>query len=99
MDTDEMCFSDREVNIVPNGVFNGSGITALGTFFTGESSFNADDVEVLMIKGKNRNQIWRRDLKKPSGLYKDILRMCGMNSSEFFLQKLACSFLERNKAR
>lgn len=53
--TREMCFSPRDVKINPNGVFNDSGITGLGSFFTGQSFFQADDVEVLIIEGKNRN--------------------------------------------
>ena len=55
MATREMCFNPRDVKINPNGVFNDSGITGLGSFFTGQSSFQADDVEVLTIEGKNRN--------------------------------------------
>ena len=53
--TREMCFSPRDVKINPNGVFSDSGITGLGSFFTGQPSFQADDVEVLIIEGKIRN--------------------------------------------
>lgn len=51
VDTKEMCFSPQEVNINPNGVFNDSGVTSLSTFFTGVSSFQADEIEVLVLEG------------------------------------------------
>ena len=54
MDTQELCFSSRNVNIDPGGVFDYNGITNSNTYFTGESSFQADDVEVFVFGGRNQ---------------------------------------------
>lgn len=56
-DKDELCFNNQHVatEIDASGVFNVSGVSNPATFFAGESSFQADDVEVLTVGGKNVN--------------------------------------------
>ena len=51
---DELCFDDQQVNteISSSGVFDVSGIYDPGIYFTGESSFQPVDVEVLATGGK-----------------------------------------------
>lgn len=53
MDAEEMCFSPRAVKteLGSSGVFNDRDVPDISTFFTGESSFQADDVEVLALAG------------------------------------------------
>ena len=51
MNTDELCFNSQNVTINPRGVFDNNSIDSLGTFFTGEPSFQADEVEVLVLEG------------------------------------------------
>ena len=53
MDAEEMCFSPRAVKteLGSSGVFKDKDIPDIGTFFTGESSFQAEDVEVLALAG------------------------------------------------
>ena len=52
-----MCFSPRDVNtlIGSSGVFNDNNVPNPRTFFTGESSFQADDLEVFTLVGRNLN--------------------------------------------
>ena len=56
-DKDELCFKNQRVTTEMNssGVYDVSGISNPATFFAGESSFLADDVEVLTVGGKNIN--------------------------------------------
>lgn len=56
-DIDELCFNDQQVNteISSSGVYDVSGISDPGTYFTGESSFLVDDIEVFTIAGENVN--------------------------------------------
>lgn len=58
MDTQELCFTARDVNITPGGVFDDNGIANLDTFFTGESSFQADEVEVFVVAGGNQKHLF-----------------------------------------
>ena len=53
MDAEEMCFSPRAVKteLGSSGVFKDKDVPDISTFFTGESSFQADDVEVLVLAG------------------------------------------------
>ena len=52
-DKDELCFDGQQVNteVSVDGVYNVSGISDPNTYFTGDSSFQAVDVEVLTIGG------------------------------------------------
>ena len=56
-DKDELCFNNQQVTteIDAGGVYDVSGISNPATYFTGESSFQADDVEVFRIGGKRVN--------------------------------------------
>ena len=56
-DKDELCFKNQQVTseIDTSGVYNVGGISNPATFFAGGSSFQADDVEVLTVGGKNVN--------------------------------------------
>ncbi|XP_068750756.1 uncharacterized protein [Montipora capricornis] len=50
INTDELCFNSQNVTINPRGVFGNNSIDSLGTFFTGEPSFQADELEVLVLE-------------------------------------------------
>lgn len=50
--TSELCFTNKAVEIVPNGVFNYSGISDPNVFFTGSSDFEADEIEVFITSGR-----------------------------------------------
>lgn len=54
-DKDELCFNNQQVDTELNssGVYDVNGISNPTAYFTGESSFHADDVEVFTIGGKN----------------------------------------------
>jgi len=54
-DKDELCFNKQQVTteISASGVYDVSGISNPTTYFTGESSFQADDVEIFTAGGKN----------------------------------------------
>lgn len=58
-DKDELCFNNQQVNIEINvaGVYDVNGISNTSTYFTGGSSFLADDVEVFTIAGKNAHYL------------------------------------------
>ena len=58
-DKNELCLDDQQVNteIDGSGVYNVSGISNPSTYFTGESSFQADDVEVLTIGGRTEMDV------------------------------------------
>ena len=53
----ELCFDNQQVTteIGAGGVFNVSGVTAAdpSEYFTGESSFQADDIQVFSIAGRH----------------------------------------------
>ncbi|XP_078344750.1 uncharacterized protein LOC144630294 [Oculina patagonica] len=50
-DIDELCFNNQQVNTEMNafGAYDVSGLSDPSTYFTGETSFLADDVEVFKI--------------------------------------------------
>lgn len=50
--TSELCFTNKTVEIVPNGVFDYSGISDPNVFFTGSSDFEADEIEVFVTSGR-----------------------------------------------
>ena len=59
-DKDELCFNNQQVSaeISASGVYDVSGISDPATYFTGESSFQADDVEVFTVGGNNINEFY-----------------------------------------
>ena len=59
LDAEEMCFSPQAVKteLGSSGVFDDKGVPDISKFFTGESSFQADDVEVLALASKNRKLV------------------------------------------
>ena len=56
-DKDELCFNNQQVTTEINGsgLYDVSGISNPTIYFTGESSFQADDVEVFTVGGKNNS--------------------------------------------
>ena len=56
-DKEELCFNNQQVTteIDAGGVYDVSGISNPTTYFAGESSFQADDIEVFTVGGKNIN--------------------------------------------
>lgn len=54
-DTQEMGFRHQTVKINSNGVFDYRAISNPNSFFTGQSEFQADDLEVFTISGKNKS--------------------------------------------
>lgn len=55
----ELCFNDQNVatGIIIGGVFNVSGITdaTVSKYFTGQTSFQADDLQVFVIGGRQQS--------------------------------------------
>ena len=50
--TEELGFTYWNVKIDPGGVFDYTGISNPALFYTGQSDFQADDVEVFTISGR-----------------------------------------------